>query len=240
MRNSKKPVLAVSLVFVLAFSVSCVSKRNIRPELLEGPGWTKVNNNLHRVDGPPPGAGRAFRVYRSAAPTKETFAKWCSEYNIERVIVLSGDADIHEFAYQAEGICTGIKVLYNVKQNLTPVSEGFLKWFDKQIEKAKEDRVGLLFRCVTGSHRVGRTAAYYQMKYMGLSAREAIAVMDHNGLLMPFFNPKLIPQVRAMDDYIHGRQCSQRKKSCVMENSNKWIENIGGIISRLRAVLSAS
>ena len=232
MKYSKKLFLFLLLGAFVVYGMGCAAhKKNVNPELLEGPGWTKVENNLHQIDGPPPNGEMSYRVYRSGAPEKDTFAKWCSVYSIKRVIVMSGDAQTHELAYQAEGICPDIEVVYNTKQNhAEPVSDGFLKWFDSEVERAKRDDVGLLFRCVTGSHRAGRTAAYYQMKYKGLTVDEAIAVMTYNGMLMTFFNITLVPQVYAIYDYINGNDCSQKKKSCVEMNSDKWVESMPGSV----------
>lgn len=195
-------------------------------EVLQGPGWTRKNNNLHQVDGPAPGQGAApaYRLYRSGAPSRETFAKWCSEYGIERVIVMSGDAEGHEFEYQSQGVCPNLKVIYNVKQTVgQPVSDAFLQWFDDQVESAQRDQVGLLFRCQTGSHRTGRLAAYYQMKYEGLNAKDAIKIMNHLGMLMPLFDLPLKPQVRSLDEFIHGQPCDQKKKACVDLNSRRYL-----------------
>jgi len=205
---------------------ACAAKAQVRPELLEGPGYTRTDNNLHQLEGPPAGrdAAPAFRLYRSGAPSRETFAKWCSEYQIQRVIVLSGTAEKYEHKYQADGICPEIQVLYNEHQTVgEPVSDGFLQWFDQQVEAARRDQVGLLWRCQTGSHRAGRLAAYHQMKAQGLSAEEAIAVMNHNGMLMPLFNLKLKPQVRALSEHLQGQPCTQKKKSCVQVNSEAYL-----------------
>jgi hypothetical protein len=225
--SRQKLTTIMILTVALTVTAACAKKSSVRPELLEGPGWTKVDNNLHQVDGPPPGedSGPAFRAYRSGAPDKETFAKWCDVYKIERVIVMSGDADKHELKYQEEGVCPGIKVIYDVEQNpMSPVGDGFLTLFENEIEKAKKDEVGVLWRCRTGSHRAGRASAYYQMMYQDLTAQEAIAVMDYNGMLMPVFDPFLRPQVKSMHDHINQKPCSQEKRHCVEENSDKWVE----------------
>lgn len=67
----------LAALFAIFFITACGPKKNVSPELLEGPGWTSVDNNLHQIDGPSPGQPeRAFRVYRSGSPSKETFAKW--------------------------------------------------------------------------------------------------------------------------------------------------------------------
>jgi len=221
-----KPRIKIIPALLLAalLAASCAGKK-LSPELKDGPGYTKVNNNLHQLDGPPPGEpAQAFRLYRSGAPSQETFAKWCSEYGIERVIVLAGTAEKYEFAYQSQGVCPGIQVIYNVHQTVgEPVSDKFLQWFDSQIAAARRDHVGLLLRCQTGSHRAGRLSAYYQMKDQGLSAEDAVGVMNYNGLLMPLFDPALVPQVEAMDDYIHDRPCAQKEKACVQMNSDAYL-----------------
>jgi protein-tyrosine phosphatase len=208
------------IIILTTFSISCATKKNVRPELLSGPGWTTIDNNLHLIEGPPPGkdAPMAFRVYRSGVPSKETFAKWCSEYKIKRVIDLAGTADKNERAFQKQGICPDIEIIYSEKQTPEqPLSSEFLKFFDAQIEKARKDNVGILLRCTSGSHRAGRLSAYYQMKYQGLTPDEAIAVMDYNGVMMPLYDPILQPQVRALYDYIKNQPCSQKKEFCVRQ-----------------------
>ncbi|MFO8058045.1 MAG: hypothetical protein R6V10_12180 [bacterium] len=221
---------AITLAGIMVLVVACAPKKDVNPDLLDTPGYTRTDNNLHQIDGPPPGTEDAFRLYRSGAPPQETFAKWCKELGIKRAIVMSGDAEEYELAYQDEGICPGVEVIYNVKQDHNqPVSDGFLKWFDKQIEKARQDKVGILFRCYTGSHRAGRLAAYYQMKYQGLNSDEAIAVMTHKGMMMSLFNIVLIPQVRAMEDYIQGRPCGEIERMCVEKNSDKWMPKDRGL-----------
>jgi hypothetical protein len=198
------------------------------PARAEAPGelgapYTSVNNNLHQIDGsdPDPGGERAFRLYRSGAPSRETFAKWCSIYGVERVIVMDGSASAHELKYQDENICPQIQVVYNVSQGLTPVSDGFLAWFDEQANSARRDRAGLLIRCKTGSHRTGRLAAYYQIKYQNVSLDRALAVMDHKGKMMELFNLAMAPQVRAIADFIAGRPCRE-PGACVLRGSNLW------------------
>jgi len=218
-------ILRPALMLTLVLLVSCATRSDVDPSLLQGPGWTTEDNNLHQVDGPPPGPQRAFRVYRSGVPSKETFARWCEVYGIERVIDMAGTAHKNELAFQEEGVCPDIEVVYSVKQDPNrPVSDGFLERFDEEIERARQDAAGILFRCTTGSHRAGRIAAYYQMKYQGLTADEAIAVMDYNGVTMWMYDWTLRPQVRAMYDYMNGKPCSQPEMFCVKQDSDRWVE----------------
>jgi len=222
----EKRLSILPLFIAMALIISCAPKQDVDPSLLEGPGWTEENNNLHLMEGPPPGpdAEDAFRVYRSGAPSKETFAKWCEVYHIERVIDMAGSAPKNEMAFQEEGICPGIEIVYSKKQDPnTPVSDSFIEFFEDEIEQARQDQVGILFRCTTGSHRAGRMAAYYQMKYQGLTAEEAIAVMDYNGMMMYAYDWTLRPQVRAMEDYIQGKECEEAKMFCVAEDSNRYM-----------------
>jgi len=213
--KEKNRELTVALIVVLALGLSCAGKK---PLGLAGKEWSSTDNNLHQVDGPAAGksAPEAFRVYRSGSPTKETFAKWCSDYKIGLVIDMAGTAKDHELAFQEKGICPKIKVIYTEKQNPNkPATEEFLNFFDAQIAKARKDGKGILFRCTTGSHRTGRLAAYYQMKYMGLEPPQAIDEMNRNGVLMPVYETTLVRQIYALHDYLHSLPCSQREGSCV-------------------------
>jgi hypothetical protein len=207
----------IGILMMLAFlSASCASQK---PLPLKGEDWTKVDNNIHQIDGPAPGknAAMAFRVYRSGVPDKATFAKWCGEYKIARVIDMAGTANNNELKFQKEGVCPDIKIVYSQKQDPTkPVTEEFLKFFDDEIAKAKKDGVGILFRCTTGSHRTGRLAAYYQMKYQGYDAEKAIGDMNKNGVMMPLYEATLVDQVYDLQDYINNKPCS-RPKACVIK-----------------------
>jgi protein-tyrosine phosphatase len=202
-------------IFIISFGFSCANYK-------AGENWTPVDNNLHQIEGPAPGkdASRAFRLYRSGAPSKKTFAKWCSKYKIDEVIDMAGTAKDHELAYQKQGVCPNIQVIYSETQYVNqPVTEEFLQFFDQEIEKAKINQAGVLFRCASGSHRTGRLAAYYQMKYQNLSPDQAINEMNKNGEHMAVHEATLVAQVNALNDYIHGRPCSQRKKLCVKKAS---------------------
>ena len=132
------------------------------------------------------------------------------------MIDLAGTAKDHELKFEKEGICPNIQILYSEKQDPNkPVSEDFLKFFDDQVARAKKDGVGLLFRCTTGSHRTGRLAAYYQMKYKDMEPEQAIEDMNKCGVMMPVFENALVPQVYALHDYCQAQPCSQKNGYCV-------------------------
>jgi len=216
-----KNLLKGMAVLALCLTFSCASQK---PLGLAGSNWTLVNNNLHQIEGPAAGtnSAMAFRVYRSGAPSKSTFAKWCGDFQIARVIDMAGTAKNHELAFQAQGICPDIKVIYSEQQDpYVPLTREFLEFFDQEIQKAKTDNVGILFRCTSGSHRAGRLAAYYQMKYQGLTPEQAINEMNKNGVMMPVYEKTLVHQIYALNDYIQNRPCSQAKAYCVKMEPEK-------------------
>lgn len=209
-----KKIAALMMLVALAIFTAAPA----RAVTLPGKDFNLAEDNLHQVDGAEPYGQPAYRLYRSGTPSREVFATWCKVYNVDRVIVMSGDAAGAELKYQAEGVCPDIKVIYDVNQRWDlPVERSFLDWFDGQVAQAKKDNAGLLFRCKTGSHRTGRLAAYYRMKYQDMEVDQTIDEMNNIGTLMPFFDIWMVPQVRAIDDYVHNKPCSRFNLMCVRE-----------------------
>tara|TARA_A100001015_G_C15044636_1_gene742653 strand:- start:7013 stop:7579 length:567 start_codon:yes stop_codon:yes gene_type:complete len=169
--------------------------------------------NLHIIDE---NRQTGFAIYRSGTPSTHDFKKFC-QLGITEIMVLSGTAKRYE--YRRNKACPDkIKIVYNNEQNSKePLSEHFLKKFDKWVSKAKKEGKKILFRCECGCHRTGRLAAYYQMKYQNLSSNDAIVLMKKWGKFM-FFFPYLNKQVKALKDHILDRKCSQRKKYCVTKD----------------------
>ncbi len=163
--------------------------------------------NLHLIDQLPNG----FKIYRSGAPSENDLREY-SELGIEEIAVLSGDAGRRESRFQR--LVPDLEVVYNEKQDdEIPLTNAFLEWFDDWVTEAREEGKVIAFRCRCGCHRTGRLAAYYQMRYQGLGAEAAIGIMNQLGRNM-FLHPGLEPQVRALEDYIQGRPCSQEQKFC--------------------------
>ena len=200
---TRSALIALALANLFAFS------GHAQPGGTSSLSWMTKDNNLKQIDGPAPDGQPAFRVYRSAAPSRQTFESWCKVYNIDRVIVLSGDAASYELKYQAQGVCPGIKVIHNSFHRFDlPFQKSFLDWFDGAVASAKNDKAGLLLRCITGSHRTGQLAAYYQLKYLNMSIDGVVKDMNNDGAAMPFFDLWMMPQVRGLDAYVHNRPCS--------------------------------
>ncbi len=167
--------------------------------------------NLHLVDQLPNG----FRLYRSGTPTEKDLRVF-AELGIEEIAVLSGDARRHEIRHSRT--VPGLKVVYDQRQDdEKPLTGSFLRWFDEWVAGARESGRIIAFRCRCGCHRTGRLAAYYQMKYQDMPLEEAIPIMNDLGRNM-FLHPGLEPQVRALEDYIHGRPCSQEERYCVEDD----------------------
>lgn len=166
-------------------------------------------NNLHLIQED---KSSGFAIYRTSRPNRKHMRKFC-ELGIEEIMVLSGNAKDYEFKYQDE--CPNLKVVYNKSQSArTPVTGDFLTDFDNWVMDAKKNGKKIAFRCNCGCHRTGRLAAYYQMKYQGLTVKDAQTLMKKRGKWMFLFKT-LWPQVKAMNDYINGQECSVSKKYCV-------------------------
>jgi hypothetical protein len=169
---------------------------------------TAAAGNLHLIDQLPNG----FRIYRSGIPSEADMREF-ARLGVEEIAVLSGDARRREARHRRAAPM--LEVVYDEKQDVRrPLTASFLRWFDEWVETARREGKVIAFRCRCGCHRTGRLAAYYQMKYQGLTADEAIAVMNELGRNM-FLHPELEPQVRALEDFIHGRPCSRGEQYCV-------------------------
>jgi protein-tyrosine phosphatase len=132
-------------------------------------------------------------------------------------MVLSGTAEKHEVRYAKE--CPTLKVIYNVAQSTgTPVDRAFLEYFDSWVEDAKRNGKKIAFRCQCGCHRTGRLAAYYEIKFMKRTLKQATANLTRHGQWMLFY-PHIYKQVRAINDYVRDRPCSTKRKYCVRETS---------------------
>ncbi len=167
-------------------------------------------NNLHLIES----RANGFALYRTGAPDKKEVKELC-DLGIQEIMVLSGDAEKHELKYQDE--CPTLKVIYNEKQSDDiALTKGFLNDFDTWVTDAQATGKKIAFRCVCGCHRTGRLAAYYQMKYQNITSVDAIAVMNKHGKVM-FLHQALKPQVRAMQDHLQGRACSQEEKYCLKD-----------------------
>lgn len=167
--------------------------------------------NLHLVEENPQ---TGFAIYRTGLPNLSDFKRLC-KIGVTKMIVLSGDGSIEE--KYAKQYCPQLEVIYNKRQSSrVALSREFLNQFDSWITDAQARGEKIAFRCKCGCHRTGRLAAYYQMKYQNLSAKDSIAIMYKHGKWMLFF-PHLKPQVYALADYIRGRPCSQAAKHCVRD-----------------------
>lgn len=194
MKSSRENIITFSILLILSLS------------------WCQRANgrNLHLIDRLPNG----FKIYRSGVPSKEDLKEF-RELGIQEIAVLSGDADRCELRYR--DIVGGLKVVYNEKQDShKPLTVSFLQWFDEWVREARERGRVIAIRCKCGCHRTGRLAAYYQMRYQGLSLEDALETIYEYGKRM-FLHQDLKPQVRALEDYIRGRPCSQKPEYCVRD-----------------------
>ena len=164
--------------------------------------------NMHLIDSSPNG----FEIYRSSVPSTQDVREWCA-MGIQEVYVLSGDAEAHELTHPEA--CPSLKIVYNhVQKAKIPLTPEFLDQFDQWVRDAQTQGKKILFRCSCGCHRTGRLAAYYRMKYNGWNTSHAYAELKHLAKWMLFY-PFLKGEVRALGDYVQGKECGQKAKYCV-------------------------
>lgn len=184
------------------------------------------DNNLHRIDHDP---ATGFAVYRMGKPTANDVAALCA-LGVEEVAVLSGNAASHERRNAA--LCPALRVVYDRHQTVDePLDTAFLRRFDAWVAEAMRRGKKIAFRCNCGCHRTGRLAAYYQMRYQGVSVGEAHAILLQHGkrMWLPRYRG-LKDQVQALHDHIEGRACSVAPQHCVREvlpgtDHAGWVED---------------
>lgn len=154
-----------------------------------------------------------FAVYRSGRLSPSELGSLCTA-GVEEIAVLTGAGRRRECSQRSER-CAGIRLVYDTAQRADePLDSAFLAAFDHWVEEARRDGRKIAFRCFHGWHRTGRLAAYYQMKFLGMSAEQAKRAMREAGGFM-WLHPELPPQVDALADFIAGRPCSTAPVYCV-------------------------
>lgn len=157
-------------------------------------------------------AATGFALYRSGQLSGAELAQLCSQ-GVEELLVLDGGAADRECRMLRQ-TCPGLRVRYNFPQNeKDPVSPEFLGAFDRWIEEGRAEGRKLAYRCRRGWHRAGRLTAYYQMRFMGASVREAMDEMQARGRFMGWY-PQLNPQVEALGEWVAGKPCSMGAEVC--------------------------
>jgi len=163
-------------------------------------------NNLHLIDRD---SISGFTLYRLGEPSRDDIEALCL-LGVEEIAVFSGSAKEVEQRYR--DVCPNLKVVYNVDHDSRePLTAEFLQAFDSWIAEAKEEGKSIAFRCDGGSHRTGRVAAYYQMKYRGLRAKDAWDLAKSRGAVMHIVDKYsgLQKQFIALGEYASGQECSQ-------------------------------
>ncbi len=171
-------------------------------------------NNLHLIDADPK---TGFAIYRLGEPDADDVRGLC-ELGVSEIAVLAGTAMDHELTYREE--CPDLEVIYNVEDDLAPLSAAWLGYFDNWVAEAQASGKKVAFRCTCGCHRTGRLAAYYQMKYRGLTAKDAWDLALSRGSIMEAVDyfAGLQQQIIALYEHIHDEPCSQGEY-CVVQDA---------------------
>jgi protein-tyrosine phosphatase len=202
----------VILLLVLASGYFVVSRPQATIEAFANP---KGVHNLHLVDADP---ASGFAIYRLGEPDAADIRGLC-ELGVTEIAVLAGTALEHEIEYQSQ--CPELRVVYNHEDDLSPLSDRWLARFDEWVARARAEGRKIAFRCSCGCHRTGRLAAYYQMRYRGLSAKDAWDLAQSRGIAMHVVDyfASLQQQIIALEEHIQGLPCSQGEYCVVAESS---------------------
>jgi protein-tyrosine phosphatase len=203
---------ALILLLVLASGYFVASRPQDTIEARVNPDGV---NNLHLVDADP---ATGFAIYRLGEPDADDIRGLC-QLGVSEIAVLAGSALEHEIAHQEQ--CPELRVVYNHEDDLSPLSAQWLAEFDAWVERARADGRKIAFRCSCGCHRTGRLAAYYQMRYRGLSAKDAWDLAQSRGMAMHVVDTfaSLQQQIIALEEHIQGLPCSQGEYCVVAETS---------------------
>lgn len=163
-------------------------------------------DRLHQID-----SDGAYSIYRSGQPDEDNVEEIC-ELGVKKVFALNGEG--RKYAEALRSKCPGAEVVYDLVQ-VPGISVGreFLEQFDAAVAEARAAGQGILFHCSCGCHRTGRLAAYYRMKYQGWTSDAAIEEMMEIGDDMDQ-HPYLPAQVKAMEEFIQGKPCTQPAEYC--------------------------
>jgi protein-tyrosine phosphatase len=202
-------LVAVALLLVVSYYVIS------RPQATISTASNPLGiNNLHLIDENP---ATGFAIYRLGEPDADDVRGLC-ELGITEIVVLAGTALEHEIAYRDQ--CPELEVIYNHEDDLSPLSAQWLESFDQWVARAQAEGRKVAFRCTCGCHRTGRLAAYYQMKYRGLTAKDAWDLAQSRGYAMDavdYFSA-LQQQIIALEEYIKSQPCTQ-EEYCVVQES---------------------
>jgi protein-tyrosine phosphatase len=206
--------VVVVILLVLAAGYYAVSRPEATIDRFSNPAGI---NNLHLIDQ---NAETGFAIYRLGEPDADDIRGLCA-LGISEIVVLAGTALEHEQAFRTE--CPNLDVVYNVEDDLSPLSDEWLTHFDVWVAEAQAAGKKIAFRCTCGCHRTGRLAAYYQMRYRGLSAKDAWDLAVTRGSVMEavdYFSG-LQQQILALYEHIHQQPCSQGEYCVVNEAMTK-------------------
>lgn len=166
-----------------------------------------------------------FALYRSGRLSSADLSVLCS-LGVEEILVLDGKAGARECVFQ-KTVCPDLKVRYDhAQEEDRPVSLDFLQAFDVWIEEAQAQGKKVAFRCRHGWHRTGRLAAFYRMRFEGVSAAEATREMQRIGRMM-WRHPTLDPQVEAYSEIIAGQPCTADPANCPLSEPDAGLVDSG-------------
>jgi len=172
---------------------------------------TAEANNLECIGGDCHGPG--YAVYRSSEPGPQEWKAVCGTWKTDFVVLDDDSWQKRDRVYKRQ--CPNGTVVYAKSQSVAAnLDTDFLAFFDQVIARARSEGRKVLLHCRLGTHRTGRLAAYYGLKFEGWALARALEDFDeHVALVVRLFaftkNNRVRCQIRGIAVFVQNPSASQ-------------------------------
>ena len=179
--------------------------------------------NLECIGGDCHGPG--YAVYRSSEPGPPEWKAACGAWKTDFVVLDDDGWQQRDRAYKRH--CPNGSVVYAKSQSVaTNLDTDFLSFFDRVILRARSEGRKVLIHCRLGTHRTGRLAAYYGLKFEGWTLARALEDFEeHVALVARLFafnkNGQVRCQIRGIAAFLQDPSAPQPSEAshCIVVTS---------------------
>lgn len=178
--------------------------------------------NLECIGGDCGGPGHA--VYRSSDPGEEEWKAVCGPWKTDFIVLNDNRTQQREARYLEH--CPNATVVYARSQEIfESFDTDFLAFFDQVIERARAEGRKVLFHCKLGTHRTGRLAAYYELKFEGWPLDRVMQdFKQHVPVATKYYgfvlNDRVQKQIQGIAAFLEDPStCQARARDCVVVTS---------------------
>jgi hypothetical protein len=185
--------------------------------------------NLECIGGDCHGPG--YAVYRSSEPGPLEWKAVCGAWKTDFFVLDDDSWQKRDRAYKRQ--CPNGTVVYAKSQSVaTNLDTDFLAFFDRVIVRARSEGRKVLIHCRLGTHRTGRLAAYYGLKFEGWTLARALEDFEeHVALVARLFaftkNEHVRCQIRGIAAFVQDLSAPQPPEAadCIVVTSPAALRN---------------